>query len=129
MKKLLCLIAILFLFGCDPEVIIIDDPGTDGGGTGGGGTQTAYGYIDGTCYCNDLGGPIDCTVTAWADRDIDFYGTMTVTAINGEFRMKLDKDARYSLVATRYYEGHKYKGTVTSGVGSSVTIWLWKVGS
>lgn len=99
-------------------------PTTGGDGNGTTEPTDSYGYISGTCVCYEAD-VLSFTITAWADRDIKFYGGMTKTSYTGDFEFKLDSSANYSLVATGYKEGVKYKGTV-SGIktGRTVTIVL-----
>lgn len=128
-KKIIILgIVSLILVGCEADSKDLNTIIVIGNNNNNTTTQNSYGYISGTCCITELGKYIDATVTVWADREIKYYGSMTITAQNGSFNFKLDSSAIYSVVATAYYNSKKYKGTIQGAkVGASLFIPMQKI--
>lgn len=121
---------LLLLVGCEkdsgypPDVERYFPPDTYGG-TG----QVSKNAISGHCMIPSLGiYPSGATVTAWADRDIPYEGGMSCNTVDGAFSVSSPLGAYYSLVATCYRAGVKYKGTVYNQTPNSyVTIFMTSV--
>jgi len=135
MKKfaVFAMVAILLCvaLGCsetpDPRDIVLDINNKPYQGEGGTTDGSGGAKISGSCTIAPLGvvGSY-ASVTAWADRDIDFFGSMsTTTGSSGSWSLSVDPDATYSVVITKYINGVKYKGSATCSPGGSTHVMMY----